>query len=249
MPIYNGSVLTISILVFLLGAVAVKSARSGWARLFIISTAVLVYSAVFIGPLQLLSYAKPTTLEWVNRNVEEAEVLHAELREGDGIYLLLDWYGTPRYYKIAWDADLAQELIEAMEQARGEAGDGDRPGSMPPQEDREGQEGDQGMMDQALGPMGEDPGEEIPIGTQSAKRQGEGEGSQTTNAGNGKVMMRRPFQGEQEVGSDQQGENTEGKGPGSAFEDINSAAMFYAKPQPRYPEKTAPGEVITDFKR
>jgi hypothetical protein len=32
----------------------------------------------------------------------------------------------------------------------------------------------------------------------------------------------------------------DGEGPGAAYRDTNSEAMFYAKPQPRYEEKTVP---------
>ncbi len=276
MSIYNGSIIAISLLIFLLGAVAVKSARSGGARLFIIIAACLSYVALFVGPLQLLSYAKPTSLEWVNRNVEEAEVLHAELREGDGIYLLLEWYGTPRYYKIPWDAELAQELIEAMEEARSEAGGGQRPGSMPPSESREGEgEGEQGILDRLLGPQGEEQGNDVEAEGEGDQGEGEGEGDQgegqgqgqsrmgmqsmaapqrmgdvgngeLQNAGNGRVMMRNPFkQGEgegQQLGEALDGDLTEGEGPGAQYNDFESPAMFYARPQPRYAEKEIPAE-------
>lgn len=241
MSIYNGSIISISILIFLLGGVAIKSARSGYARLFILVFALLAYGALFTGPLQLLSYAKPTSMEWVNRNVEEAEVLHAELREGDGIYLLLDWYGTPRYYKLNWDPDLAQQLIEAMEEARKEAGDGDRAGSLPPSV-REGPNADsQGALDQMLGPQAQSEEGESQVGTMSAQRQAP-QGSEMTNAGNGKVMMRRPFKdGEVVEGSPtDQGNEAEGEGPSADYDDTDSEAMFYAKPQPRYPDKVAP---------
>jgi len=241
MSIYNGSIITISILIFLLGCVAVKSARSGGARAFIIISACFAYTALFVGPLQLLSYAKPTNMEWVNRHVEEAEVLHAELREGEGIYLLLDWYGTPRYYKIPWDAILAQQLIEAMEQARGEAGGGQRPGSMPPSErDGTDAEQEQSMLDQMLGPQGDNEGDgDVQAAPQHLGTQGQG---QMQNAGNGRVMMRNPFkEGEIDQGAAElDGDAVEGEGPSAAYNDIQSEAMFYAKPQPRYQEKVAP---------
>lgn len=257
MSIYNGSIITISLLIFLLGAVAVKSARSGGARAFILISACFAYTALFVGPLQLLSYAKPTSMEWVNRNVEEAEVLHAELREGEGIYLLLDWYGTPRYYKIPWDVELAQQLIEAMEQARGEAGGGQRAGSAPPSERTPGDfEQEQGMLDGLLGPQGDDEGDgtETMAAPQNMGIQGQGQPGQSEmqNAGNGKVMMRRPFS-EGEMFSADGGEATaeemDGEGPSAAYNDTPTAAMFYAKPQPRYPEKEIPSDGGNGFMR
>lgn len=256
MSIYNGSIITISLLIFLLGCVAVKSARSGGARAFILICACLAYTALFVGPIQLLSYAKPTSMEWVNRNVEEAEVLHAELREGEGIYLLLDWYGTPRYYKIPWDAVLAQQLIEAMEQARGEAGGGQRAGSAPPSErTADDFEQEQGALDQMLGPQGDNEGDgtEPMMAPQSMGIQGQGQPGQSEmqNAGNGKVMMRRPFsEGQGIADGESEAEGMEdSEGPSAAYDDTPTQAMFYARPQPRYQEKTAPVDNDNGFLR
>ena len=239
LSLYNGSVLTISILIFLLGVVAVKSSRSATARATIIAFTALAYAALFVGPVQLLSYAKPVSMEWLNRDVPEAEVLHAELREGDGIYLLLDWYGVPRYYKIPWDPILAQQLLEAMEQAREEAGGGDRPGAQTPTEGEQGQGQEQGLLDQLLGPMSDsdesgdmgEPGEEGDEGQGQTGAPGTGTGTMgamgmampgpqgdqqggrgdMTNAGNGRVMMRNPFK-ERSVGEQDEGEGEEGRG-------------------------------------
>lgn len=269
MVLYNGSVITISILIFLLGVVAVKSARSGAARLFIVFFTAFVYVAIMLGPVQLLSYPKPTTMEWVNKNVTEAEVLHAEIREGDGIYLLLDWYGVPRYYKMVWNAQLAQELIEAMEQARQQAGGGSRPGARSQQQEQQDSDnapvGEQSGLDEMLGPMGEQgEGERQGPLTEEQIRQGMGQGQQGQarrqasgqitsqgqqadqdgergemhNSGNGRVMMRFPFKDRGPRNED--GEQLEGRGPGSLERDIDSQAMFYPMPVPKYPDKQVP---------
>jgi hypothetical protein len=242
MSIFNGSVITISTLIFLLGLVAIKSARSSMARAFIILTGALAYTALFVGPLQLLSYGKPVTLEWINRDLPEAEVLHAELREGVGIFLLLDWYGVPRYYQIPWNMNHAQQLIEAMEQAHQSAGGGQRPGSMPPSSEGEGGGEQQDPLDKLLGPVGD--GQSDTQSQELEQRENEVARGVMSNAGNGRVMMRDPFKAREapEVGifGEQRGESTEGKGPGGKYDDEASEAMFYPAPQERYPEKVAP---------
>ena len=186
LALYNGSVLTISIFIFVLGAVALKSARSGIARWTIVTFAALAYVALFVGPIQLLSYAKPTSLDWVNRDLPEAEVLHAEFREGDGIYLLLDWYGTPRYYKLPWNGILAQQLIIAMEQAREIAGGNDRPGGLSPEQQDAGggEEQEQNTLDALLGPIGDEEGEErTPEEREENEGENEGEGEPSNEGG------------------------------------------------------------------
>ncbi len=226
MALYNGSVLTISILVFFLGIVAVKSARSSAARLFIVFFTAFVYVAIMLGPVQLLSYAKPTTMEWVNRNVNEAEVLHAEIRENDGIYLLLDWYGVPRYYKMVWNAELAQQLIDAMEQAREEAGGGDRAGARSQEQEQQDQQnepiGEQSGLDQALGPMGEQgDGEQQGALTEEQLRQGMGR-----EQGEGQGQGQGQGQGENEGGEGQdqgQGQGQQGQSQGGGRGEMHNS--------------------------
>lgn len=102
---------------FLISIIAVVTSQSQWARVGIIATFLIAIGLTFTAPFELLSRAKPAEWAWLERNVEEAEIKGMELREGEGIYLLLIVEGEPRLYKFPWRADLAQNLIEATEAA------------------------------------------------------------------------------------------------------------------------------------
>ena len=167
---------------------------------------------------------------------------------------------------MVWNAELAQELIEAMEQARQQAGGGSRPGARSQQQEQQDVDnepvGEQSSLDEMLGPMGEGEGGERQgpvtgeqlrqgigqVGGQGVSGQGvSGQGEPTArqqseptarqqssemhNSGNGRVMMRFPFK------DVELGEQLEGRGPGSRERDINSQAMFYPMPVPKYPDK------------
>jgi len=79
-------------------------------------TAVVAYSAFN----DLLSRPKPSSLEFHRAAIDEAEVLGAALREGQGIYLWLRLPDLvePRYYVMPWDLPLAEELQKAMREAK-----------------------------------------------------------------------------------------------------------------------------------
>ncbi|MFQ5913132.1 MAG: hypothetical protein ACE5JS_08115 [Nitrospinota bacterium] len=96
--------------------VAVRWARSGRARILIIGLFAVLLPAGFIGPASLLGKAKPVSLEWFQTEVEEAEVLSAQVVEGDGIYLTLVWDRIPYLYKLPWNLKVAQQLQDAMRQ-------------------------------------------------------------------------------------------------------------------------------------
>ena len=78
-------------------------------------TAVVAYGAFN----DLLSRPKPAALELRRAAIEEAEVLGAALREGQGIYLWLRLPEIiePRYYVLPWRLRVAEELQQAMREA------------------------------------------------------------------------------------------------------------------------------------
>lgn len=78
-------------------------------------TAVVAYGAFN----DLLSRPKPAALEFSRAAIDEAEVLGAALREGQGIYLWLRLPDIvePRYYVLPWRLRLAEELQQAMREA------------------------------------------------------------------------------------------------------------------------------------
>lgn len=73
----------------------------------------------YLGFVDLLSRPKPVGLEWWQAQAAEATVLGSHIREGDGVYLWLQLTGAvePRSYRLPWDADTAQELVDALREA------------------------------------------------------------------------------------------------------------------------------------
>jgi hypothetical protein len=67
----------------------------------------------------LLSRPKPVALEWWHRNAEEATVIGQQLREGEGLFLWLQFSDDPepRAYVLPWDQKLAEQLQTAWEEA------------------------------------------------------------------------------------------------------------------------------------
>lgn len=114
----------VAVVSLLLVFVALRWARSGFARALILALFALLLPAAYAAPATLLGQAKPVTLEWVNARVEEASVLSATLVENEAIYLTLQWHEAPGLYKLPWDRKLAEQLQKAMEEAKR---DGSRP--------------------------------------------------------------------------------------------------------------------------
>ena len=96
---------------------ALRWARTGFARLVIIGLFVLLLPVAYAAPASLLGKAKPVTLQWVNTEVPEAEVLSATMVENEAIFLTLMWQAEPSLYKLPWDQQTAQQLQDAMKQA------------------------------------------------------------------------------------------------------------------------------------
>ncbi|WP_051328813.1 hypothetical protein [Geminicoccus roseus] len=67
----------------------------------------------------LLSRPKPVGLEWWHRNADEATVLGQQMREGEGLFLWLQFSADPepRAYVLPWDQKLAEQLQTAWEEA------------------------------------------------------------------------------------------------------------------------------------
>ena len=98
---------------FLISIVAIVTSQSRWARLGILATFLVSLGLTFTAPFELLSRAKPADWAWLERDTEEAEIKGMELREGEGIYLLLIVEGEPRLYKFPWRQEFAENLMEA----------------------------------------------------------------------------------------------------------------------------------------
>lgn len=105
--------------------VAALAAISIWSnhRLLLKSTAILIVAmilpAAYLTILDLLSRPKPVSLEWAARDLGEATVIGAQLKEDDRIFLWLRVEGVdePRYYELPWDEQVAKQLYGAQQEA------------------------------------------------------------------------------------------------------------------------------------
>lgn len=96
-----------------------------WAprRLAVKVIAILVTTAfmpvAYASMADLLSKPKPVKLEWQHRGTGDAVVLGARMRQGEAIYLWLQFgdLPEPRYYVLPWDENAARNLQEAMREA------------------------------------------------------------------------------------------------------------------------------------
>ena len=103
----------------LLGIIAIWSRRKLWVRVF----ATLIFLA-FSGTglfalVDLLSRPKPTYLEIINKDIDEALVLAVNVEEGIAIYVWLKFpnFNEPRAYAYPWNLEMASELKKAIKQA------------------------------------------------------------------------------------------------------------------------------------
>jgi len=73
---------------------------------------------LFFGYSDMLGRPKAAELEVLNRGAGEARVLGAYFNEGDGVFLWLQLpnVSEPRYYRLPWDAKLAQSIQKAIDQ-------------------------------------------------------------------------------------------------------------------------------------
>ena len=71
---------------------------------------------------ELLSRPKPASIEWVQRNAQEAVVLQSKIDEEIAIYvwLLIDGVSEPRAYVLPWNLEMAKQLHRAKQRAESE---------------------------------------------------------------------------------------------------------------------------------
>lgn len=115
LTLYNYSIIILLLPLVALAFFAVKFARNGWSRITMSLIFILAISVGFVIPNEFTSYPKPVTLEWMDRDLPEAQVLWAHIDPDiEEMHLLLSWQGQPRLYKPTWNWDLAKELAKAM---------------------------------------------------------------------------------------------------------------------------------------
>jgi hypothetical protein len=103
----------------MLANIAIWAPRKAWVRGCAVAGVALFIPVVYASLGELLSRPKPIDLEWRHRDVSEATVVSAIMREGSAIYLWLQLPETeePRAYALPWDQSLAKQLHEAQQQA------------------------------------------------------------------------------------------------------------------------------------
>ena len=111
-----------SIVVLLIAALAtigIWSRRRMWLKAAAVVITMLFLPAAYAAFVGLLSKPKPVEFEWIQREMEEAIVLGATIREGDAIYLWLQMSGImgPRSYVLPWNTELAEDLQAALREA------------------------------------------------------------------------------------------------------------------------------------
>ena len=102
-----------------LAAISIWSPRPFWIKVCAITVAALLLPMAYFSLIELLSRPKPIALEWAQRDLSEAVVIGADLREGKSIYLWLkvDGLEEPRSYVLPWDQKLAEQLHGARREA------------------------------------------------------------------------------------------------------------------------------------
>ncbi len=103
----------------LLASVTIWSPRKVRIKVLAIVMFTLFVPASYMSLTNLLSRPKPADMEWEQRQLSEATVLGAHLREGHSIYVWLQVAGVeePRSYVLPWSQELAEQLYGARREA------------------------------------------------------------------------------------------------------------------------------------
>lgn len=102
-----------------LAAISIWAPRRLWLKITAIAITGLLSASAYASYADLLSKPKPVSLEWAQRQIGEATVLAASLRENEAIYLWLEFEGakSPRAYALPWSQEAAEQLQKAMREA------------------------------------------------------------------------------------------------------------------------------------
>lgn len=95
-----------------------------WQRATSATLFLVLIAVVYGGSIELLSRPKPLRLElW--QQADKAKVLSATMREGEAIYVWLQFPGAdePRAYTLPWDMKMAQQLQNAMQEGQANGAD------------------------------------------------------------------------------------------------------------------------------
>lgn len=103
----------------LLASIAIWAPRDTRIRVLALAVMTLFLPVVYVQLTGLLAKPKPIEFAWLEKSVEKAEVLSISFDEGKAIYmwLRLDGMIEPRFYKLPWRQQTAEDLEDAMVQA------------------------------------------------------------------------------------------------------------------------------------
>ncbi len=120
MNILNWYYVTITLLVAIIVSISFWSRKSFRLKILSLSLGTLSFLVIYASLIEILSRAKPKSLELLNKYTEEVTLLHVNWVEGEAIYLLvqLDDSLEPRLYEFPWNASQAQEYDEAITAGR-----------------------------------------------------------------------------------------------------------------------------------
>ena len=107
-----------------LAAISIWAPRKLWLKISAVAITGLLSASAYASYADLLSKPKPVSLEWAQRQVGQATVLAASLRENEAIYLWLEFEGvdSPRAYALPWSQEAAEQLQRAMREAEEQGG-------------------------------------------------------------------------------------------------------------------------------
>ncbi len=105
-------------------ALAVWSPRKFWVKMSALVLGIFLISLGYVSMTRLLGLPRLSTLEWVQSKSKQAVVLGFKIKEGEGVYLLLEVpdFPIPIYYKLKWGRKLAEELQNADREVRRRGG-------------------------------------------------------------------------------------------------------------------------------
>ncbi len=104
----------------LLANIGIWSPRRMWLKLSALAAAAVFIPLGYTSLSELMSRPKPVALEWLRRELPEAKLLGASMRENEAIYLWLQVpeVDEPRAYTLPWSRPLAEQLQRAQREAK-----------------------------------------------------------------------------------------------------------------------------------
>ena len=115
LPFFAG----ITVLAGILGSISIWTPRKVWMKCTALCTLSFFLPVAYFTMTDLLSRPKPADLEWLHRQMNQAQVLGTRMKEGEAIYVWLQMEGVrePRAYVLPWDKQLAKQMHGAKREA------------------------------------------------------------------------------------------------------------------------------------